>query len=133
MKTFLPICLVLLVMISMPGFSQDKPDSPPDPPVKGNFSAQFMISTGLRSVNLHLIGGTLKYTFHNSSYAVALMPTLSFREDQPEPGKTKKPFVRPGFSIGPLYQFKKLMIGLPIFYQDDKWRFNVGVGIKVGN
>src|SRR5689334_16176234 len=113
MKTSSLIAAFLLLISSI-GFSQDTTNSPNETSTpsnstakktaKGSFSAQFMISTGLRSVNLHLIGGSLKYTFGASSVSVALMPTLSFREDQPEPGKTKKPFVRPGFSIGPLYQ-----------------------------
>lgn len=109
-------------------YSQNNPER-----AKGAFSAQFLISTDLKSVNLHMIGGNFKYSIGNNGYSVALMPTLSFKEDHPEDGKRKKPFVRPGFSIGPLYQYKRYMVGIPIFYQDDKWHLNIGIGMRVGS
>jgi hypothetical protein len=98
-----------------------------------SFTAQFLVSTDLKAMYLNIVGAGIRYSRRNASISVTIFPSLSFRDDKnPEPGEDKKPFVRPGFALGPLFQYKRFMLGLPTFYQDDAWHFTVGCGLKLG-
>jgi hypothetical protein len=110
----------------------DNPEMPESRVSVNNFTSQFLISTDLKSMYINIVGAGLRYKRNHSIFSVTIFPSLSFREDSPEPGEEKKPFVRPGFALGPLFQYKRFMIGLPTFYQDDNWHFTAGVGVKFG-
>src|SRR5882672_2271923 len=99
----------------------------------GLFSGQFLISTDLHSVYMNLIGAGYKYTRRHTTISFTVYPTLRFYDD-PQPDKTepRRPFITPGFAIGPLVQYKRVYLGLPAFYDSQyaKWRYTVGVGVK---
>lgn len=98
------------------------------------FTAQFLVSGDFkRTFCFNMVGAGIKYTKKDMVISLSLFPTLTFREDEPVDGESKKPYVRPTFALGPLFQYKRMMIGFPSYYQDDAWHFSAGVGIKIGN
>jgi hypothetical protein len=130
-KTF----LLIFLFFSVNAFSQnpEDPSTNQQPKVKVSpFTAQFLVSTDFEAVCLNLVGAGIRYTKNNSSVSITIFPTLTFREPETVLGGKQKPFVRPGFAVGPLFQYKRLMIGFPIFYQDDAWHFTGGAGLKIG-
>lgn len=97
------------------------------------FSSQLMISTDFRDMYVNLVGSGIRYTRGDVMVAISLFPTLRFHEHHPEPDEDKRPFVTPGFSVGPLLQYKHLLLGFPSSYSYDyKWHFTVGTGYKFG-
>src|SRR5436190_23287344 len=121
---------VLLLLLSLTVAAQEKKD---DQKIKVSpFTAQFLVSTDLKAVYVNIAGTGIRYTKNKTIISITIFPSLSFREDKPLPGESKKPFVRPGFALGPLFQYKRAMIGFPAFYQDDAWHLTVGLGMKIG-
>jgi len=97
------------------------------------FTAQFLISTDTRTICFNFVGTGIRYTHKNTIISISLFPTLTFREDEHlDPTEPKKPFVRPTFALGPLVQYKRLMVGFPSYYQDDEWHFSAGLGVRIG-
>jgi hypothetical protein len=127
------VALILLFFFPFPMLAQQ--ENPEDPGTQNqkvtlnSFTAQFLISTDLDAVYLNVVGAGVRYTNRHTSVSLTIFPSLSFREDKSE---ENKPFVRPGFAIGPLFQYKRFMFGLPTFYQDDAWHFTAGMGVKIG-
>jgi|GEM_PF-2409995 len=98
-----------------------------------SFTAQVLVSSNLEAMFLNVVGAGIRYSHRHTSVSLTIFPSLSFKEDRRDVlPENKKPFVRPGFAIGPLFQYKRIMMGLPTFYQDDEWHFTVGVGVKFG-
>ena len=127
--TMKKVFFTIIFLQSLNSFSQV--DEKPQKISISPFSGQFLISTNLNAVYLNFVGAGIRYTKNNMSVAISLFPSLSFKEDKPT-DEPKKPFVRPGFACGPLIQYKKLMLGFPTFYQDDRWHFTVGFGVRIG-
>ena len=102
----------------------------------GLFTTQFLISTDFKSsVFINMIGSGVRYTRGNFVVAISLFPTLRFHRDEWE-DKTddKRPFITPGFSVGPLFAYKKLLFGFPFSYSyDSRWHPTFGMGIRVGS
>jgi len=102
---------------------------------KAVISTQFMVATDFQSVYLNFIGIGIRYGKPQRSISIIVLPTLRFY-DAPPPGNgdPRRPFVTPGFSIGPIIQIKRLLIGFPSFYDghDAVWRQSIGVGVKIG-
>lgn len=122
---------VLFFLFCFSGIAQQKNEEAPI--TVSAFTAQFLLSTDLKAAYFNMVGAGIKYSKNDKSISITIFPSLSFREDKyPEPGEDKKPFVRPGFAVGPLIQYKRMMIGFPAFYQDDAWHFTVGAGVKLG-
>ena len=130
MKTI--FCVAVLVTAFLQAIAQEKKTEP-----KISISpitAQFMISTNFDAVCLNMVGTGIRYTRKNTIISITIFPTLIFREDTeiPDPGDPKRPFVRPGFAVGPMFQYKRLLLGFPTFFQDDEWHVTAGVGVKIG-
>jgi hypothetical protein len=102
----------------------------------GLFTTQFLISTDFKSsVFLNMIGSGVRYTRGNFVIAISLFPTLRFHKDEWEdPTDDKRPFVTPGFSVGPLFAYKKLLFGFPLSYSyDSRWHPTFGMGVRIGS
>ena len=100
----------------------------------GLFTTQFLISTDFTSsVYINLIGSGVRYTRGNFVVALSLFPTLRFHRDK-ESSDTIRPFITPGFSIGPLFAYKKLLFGFPFSYSyDSRWHPTFGMGVRIGS
>lgn len=128
---------LFLVALSYHSPAQEHPASPER--VTGSyyafssFTAQFLVSTDLDGMYINIIGAGFQYSKKYTKISLTIFPSLSFKEDKNvKPGESQKPFVRPGFALGPLLQYKRAMIGFPAFYQDDAWHFTVGLGLRIG-
>ena len=102
---------------------------------KAVLSTQFMIATDFQSVYLNFIGIGVRFGKPNKSISIIVLPALRFY-DAPPTGNSdpRRPFVTPGFSIGPVIEIKRLLIGFPSFYDghDAVWRQSFGVGVRIG-
>lgn len=102
---------------------------------KAILTTQFMVATDFQSAYLNFIGIGVRFGNPNRSISIIVLPALRFY-DAPPTGNTdpRRPFVTPGFSIGPVIQIKRFLIGFPSFYDghDAVWRQSFGVGVKVG-
>jgi len=101
--------------------------------VRTSVDANFLIATDFSSLYFNFIGAGIKFQKKNVTYSISVFPTLRFYEDDPESGATKRPFVTPGFSIGPMIEFKnKFLIGFPASYSyDSRWHYTIGVGLII--
>ncbi|HYC84761.1 MAG TPA: hypothetical protein VEB86_06040, partial [Chryseosolibacter sp.] len=120
------ILMLQLLAVSILAFGQEEnPEAPVTqsrPVTVNSFTAQFLVSTNLEGFYLNIVGAGIRYTRKHTSVSITIFPSLSFRKDRRDvPADQKKPFVRPGFAVGPLFQYRKLMLGFPTFYQDDGW------------
>ncbi|MDH5608666.1 MAG: hypothetical protein OEY56_04245 [Cyclobacteriaceae bacterium] len=122
--------LLGFLIFCVSAFAQEKDGlSVPRPSISG----RFILSGSPRSVNINFVGSSITYTKGEGSFSLSLMPTISFRKDVPASATaTQKPFVRPGFSIGPLLQVKRFLFAMPVFYQDDAWHLYGGIGYTIG-
>ena len=102
---------------------------------KAVLTTQFMVATDFQSVYLNFIGIGVRFGKPNKSISVIVLPALRFY-DAPATGNgdPRSPFVTPGFSIGPVIQIRRFLVGFPSFYDghDAVWRQSVGVGVRIG-
>lgn len=123
--------VIVLVLWSFNVFAQE--GETPKKISVSPFSGQFMVSTNFKAGCINMIGAGIRYTKNDWVIGVSLYPSLIFKKyELSDPTDTPKPFVRPGFAVGPLIQYKKVIIGFPSFYQDDAWHFTGGIGVKLG-
>jgi hypothetical protein len=101
----------------------------------GLFTTQFMVSSDFKSsVFINMIGSGVRYTRGEFVVALSLFPTLRFHEDRESaPDDDRRPFITPGFSVGPLFAYKKLLFGFPFSYSyDSRWHPTFGMGVRIG-
>lgn len=135
MKNYLTVIALLLWSTVVLAQKDDSAKENEDGLKISSFTAQFLISSDFKSaMYFNVVGGGLKYTRRNLSISISLFPTLRFHKDPHEdPTDDLRPFVTPGFSVGPLFQYKRFMLGFPVSYSyDSKWHPTMGMGIKFG-
>ncbi len=98
------------------------------------FTSQFLISSDFKGFYFNMVGGQIRYYKGDFSAAIAILPTLRFHKDEHlDPTDDLHPFVTPGFSVGPLFTYKRYMLGFPISYSYDvRWHPTVGLGYRFG-
>jgi hypothetical protein len=137
MKT-ITLTLTALIAIVCNMYAQEKKDGTEeqeDKTVKAvGFSSQFLISSDFKGFYFNMVGGQIRYSNGDFAASIAIMPTLRFHKDEHlDPDDEIRPFVTPGFSVGPLFQYKRLMLGFPISYSyDSRWHPTMGFGYKFG-
>ena len=123
------VLFLILILLHRKGNSQSTAETKPV------LTTQFMIATDFESVYLNFIGIGVRYGNPKKSISLIVLPTLRFY-DAPPPGNgdPRRPLITPGFSIGPIIQVKRFLIGFPTFYDghDSLWRQGYGLGIKIG-
>lgn len=98
------------------------------------FTSQFLISSDFKGFYFNMVGGQIRYFKGDFSAAIAILPTLRFHKDEHlDLTDDLHPFVTPGFSVGPLFQYKRYMLGFPISYSyDTRWHPTMGFGYRFG-
>ena len=101
----------------------------------GRVTAQFLVSTDFSSVYFNFVGTGFRYSKGRTSVSLSVFPSLRFHtDDNPDLTDPKRPFLTAGFALGPVVQYRRLVVGFPAFYDshDVQWRFAVGAGLKIG-
>ena len=87
-----------------------------------------MVATDGKAAYINLGGPGIKYINKNWSLSINMLPSLRLMDDAP------RPFVTPTLGAGILFSYKRLVIGVPFYYNAPKlkWSVAVGAGIKIG-
>ncbi len=130
MKRIIPTLAVLVAIVGNVCAQEKKEETAQEEKtVKAvGFSSQFLVSTDFKGFYFNMVGGQIRYTNGDFAASIAIMPTLRFHKDEHlDPDEDIRPFVTPGFSVGPLFQFKRWMLGFPISYcYDTSWQPTMG-------
>jgi hypothetical protein len=99
--------------------------------IEAPFKAQFLMSIDITSLYFHYVSGSIKYSQKNFSISVTCFPAFRYVFDKSKNEKLKAvPSFHPGLAVGPVLQYKKWLLGMPVFYSgaEAKWNLTVGVG-----
>jgi hypothetical protein len=96
-----------------------------------SLQAQFLISSDFRSLYFNYVGAGLKYTKKNTNISLTVFPAFRYVFNKSQNKQLKAmPSLYPGLAIGTMMQYKKWLVGFPIFYSgaEATWRISVGLG-----
>ncbi|MEQ1585394.1 MAG: hypothetical protein ABL895_05910 [Cyclobacteriaceae bacterium] len=127
---FRPYFIIAILLSAFTGAAQKKPvDTISENNRKLAF--QLLCSTDSKAMYLNIVGGGIKCERRNFTVSLVVFPSLRFG-NQPS-GVSSKPFITPGFAVGPVFQYKRMLVGCPLYYgMDSEWHFCFGFGVKSG-
>jgi hypothetical protein len=115
--------ILLLAVIQISAVAQKKSI------VSASITGSVMLTTDGSSLFYNMGGPGVKFTKNNWMLGINMLPSLRFFKDDP------RPFITPMLGAGILIGYKRLMVGVPLYYLSAKseWIISAGVGVKLGN
>jgi hypothetical protein len=90
------------------------------------FSGQIMMSYDGSALYYNMGGPAFFANIKKSKIGIAMYPSLKLMNDNP------KPFVTPILGSGIFYQYKKIVVAMPMYFiaAENKWKLSFGLGYK---
>ena len=98
------------------------------------FDGTFVIGYVNEGAFLNFAGPSISLQKNQSKVLVGMLPSLRFKNDS---GVTKNSFITPSLGIGITYQYQKLAVQIPCYYQaktnteNGLWHVGIGIGYRV--